>query len=146
MSATLHTCIHYGYLLLSENIEEFLALNPYLPEPFYIACLLPELSLDVTSLDEIPTRHIVFGVPIDKDTDIEHLLVWRSEIDTFMTCGMMEGFRFAGQTRFYSGIPWMLSESESESESEYGSESESESGSESESESGTDVEEDEESL
>jgi hypothetical protein len=137
MSATLHTCIHYGYLLLSEDVEDFLALNPYLPEPFYIACLLPELSLDVTSLDEIPIRHVVFGVPIDTDVDIEQLLIWRSEIDAFVTCGMLEAFQFASQPRFYSGIPWIPSESESEFESESESESEFESESE---------EEDEESM
>ena len=116
MSITLHSCIHYGYLLLSDEMEEFIALNQYLPEPFYIACLLPEMSLDVTSLEDIPVRHVIFGIPVNAETDIEQLLVWRVQLDEFLTTGMLEGFQFASQPRFYSGIPWMPSDSDSDSE------------------------------
>ncbi len=105
MSVILHSCIHYGYLLLSDEVEEFIGLNRYLPEPFYIACLLPELSLDVASLDDIPVRHVVFGIPVDAETDIEQLLVWRAQLDEFIMTGMLEGFRFASQPRLYSGSP-----------------------------------------
>ena len=113
MSAVLSSSIHYGYLLLGSNIEEIteaIALNQYLPEPFFVACLLPNVSLDATSLDDIPVRHVVFGVTVDTYTDVEQLLLWREQMDEMLSNRFLEGFQFATAPRFYSGVPWMPSD------------------------------------
>lgn len=119
MSAILSSSIHYGYLLLgsnSEEITEAMTLNQYLPEPFFVACLLPSVSLDATSLDDIPVRHVVFGVTVDTDTDVEQLLLWREQMDEMLSNRFLEGFQFATAPRFYSGVPWMPSEGWDESD------------------------------
>ena len=113
MSAVLSSSIHYGYLLLgsaSEEMTEAMTLNQYLPEPFFVACLLPNVSLDATSLDDIPVRHVVFGVTVDTYTDVEQLLLWREQMDEMLSNRFLEGFQFATAPRFYSGVPWMPSD------------------------------------
>ena len=119
MSITLSPHIQYGYLLAwnsSQEITEALALNEYLPEPFFVACLLPSVSLDVESLDDTPVKHVVFGVEVDTDTDIEQLLLLRGQMDEMLSNPFLESFQFATTPRFYSGIPWMPSDESDESD------------------------------
>lgn len=124
---SLSCCIHYGYRFRIEEedqITDALSLNNILPEPLLVVSLLPTLSLSDPYSDADP--HVIFGLMIDHDTDLDSLVEKRSVLDEFISNSpFLEGFVLEASPHFYSGIPWSPdSEEEEEEESEHSEESE----------------------
>ncbi len=113
--------IHFGYRFRwSEELDEdlirsALALNDILPEPFFVACLQPYID---DLIVESPSDILVFGVTVDQSVDLDDLYAHRKSLEEFVSGHpFLEGFRFESHPRFYSGLPWAPSNSDSESES-----------------------------
>lgn len=117
---SLSCCIHYGYRFRIEEedqITDALSLNDILPEPLLVVSLLPTLSLSDPYSDVDP--HVIIGIMVDQDTDLESLVEKRSVIDEFISNSpFLEGFVLEVAPYFYSGIPWSPDSEESEESEE----------------------------